>query len=165
MIQPHRKLVTNQGKGYHIRCRYATVGRTISNGVNDTLNVTSFHTPTSDRNGSSASNGASSTSSSSTTTGTTSVISAPPMPSCNMKISLASDNDEDDKNHHSSSAETVKIGDRLTLTINIDYQEVYGMKVTNCLVRDGLSWGEQPLLNDAGCPVDDEIDKSCRTIG
>ena len=31
------------------------------------------------------------------------------------------------------------------------------MKVTNCLVRDGLNWGEQPLLNDEGCPVDDEI--------
>lgn len=24
------------------------------------------------------------------------------------------------------------------------------MKVTNCLVRDGLRWGEQPLLNDEG---------------
>lgn len=35
--------------------------------------------------------------------------------------------------------------------------DVYGMKVTNCLVRDGLNWGEQPLLNDEGCPVDDEI--------
>lgn len=31
------------------------------------------------------------------------------------------------------------------------------MKVTNCLVRDGLNWGEQPLLNDEGCPVDEEI--------
>lgn len=31
------------------------------------------------------------------------------------------------------------------------------MKVTNCLVRDGLNWGEQPLINDDGCPVDKEI--------
>ncbi|RWS31485.1 uncharacterized protein B4U80_04398 [Leptotrombidium deliense] len=35
--------------------------------------------------------------------------------------------------------------------------DVYGMKVTNCLVRDGLNWGEQPLINDEGCPVDEEI--------
>lgn len=69
-----------------------------------------------------------------------------------MKITLASE-DENSK----SNAESVKIGDKLTLTISIDYQEIYGMKVTNCLVRDGLNWGEQPLLNDAGCPVDDEI--------
>ena len=34
---------------------------------------------------------------------------------------------------------------------------MYGMKVTNCLVRDGLNWGEQPLINDDGCPVDREI--------
>lgn len=31
------------------------------------------------------------------------------------------------------------------------------MKITNCLVRDGLNWGEQPLINDEGCPVDREI--------
>lgn len=76
------------------------------------------------------------------------------MPSCNMKITLAS---EDENSSKSSNAESVKIGDKLTLTISIDYQDIYGMKVTNCLVRDGLNWGEQPLLNDAGCPVDDEI--------
>ncbi len=30
------------------------------------------------------------------------------------------------------------------------YLDIYGMKVTNCLVRDGLNWGEQPLINDDG---------------
>ena len=24
VLQPHRKLVTNQGRGYHVRCRYQT---------------------------------------------------------------------------------------------------------------------------------------------
>ncbi|OTF78932.1 Zona pellucida-like domain containing protein, partial [Euroglyphus maynei] len=54
-------------------------------------------------------------------------------------------------------ADNVKIGDRLTLSISIEQQDVYGMKITNCLVRDGLNWGEQPLINDEGCPVDKEI--------
>ena len=139
VVQPHRKLVTNQGRGYHIRCRYITAGKTISNGPNDSLNVTSFNNPTIGN-------------SSLGPSGTTSVVSTAPMPSCNMKITLASDED-----NSRSNAESVKIGDKLTLTISIDYQDIYGMKVTNCLVRDGLNWGEQPLLNDAGCPVDDEI--------
>jgi len=82
--------------------------------------------------------------------GTTPIMAAAPMPSCSMKIYLADSTNE-------LSAESVKIGDRLSLSISIDYQDVYGMKVTNCLVRDGLHWGEQPLLNDEGCPVDDEI--------
>lgn len=54
-------------------------------------------------------------------------------------------------------AENVKIGDKLKLEIKIEEQPVYGMKVTNCLVRDGLNWAEQVLLNDDGCPIDEEI--------
>lgn len=27
---------------------------------------------------------------------------------------------------------------------------MYGLKITNCLVRDGLNWGEQPLINNEG---------------
>lgn len=34
VVQPHRKLVTNQGRGFHIRCRYQTRDKTISNAVN-----------------------------------------------------------------------------------------------------------------------------------
>lgn len=120
VVQPHRKLVTNQGKGYHIRCRYQTKEKTIANSFNVS------------------------------TLGTTPVMATAPMPSCSMKIFMADTSNE-------IVAENVKIGDRLTLTIAIDNQPVYGMKVTNCLVRDGLNWGEQPLLNDEGCPVDDEI--------
>jgi hypothetical protein len=29
VVQPHRKLVTNQGRGYHIRCRYRTESKTL----------------------------------------------------------------------------------------------------------------------------------------
>jgi len=120
VVQPHKRLVTNQGKGYHIRCRYQTQAKTISNNYNTS------------------------------SLGTTPVLSSAPMPSCSMKILMTESGKE-------MVAESVKIGDRLTLTIAIDDQDVYGMKVTNCLVRDGLNWGEQPLLNDEGCPIDDEI--------
>lgn len=29
VLQPHRKLVTNQGRGYHVRCRYRTEEQTL----------------------------------------------------------------------------------------------------------------------------------------
>ena len=47
-------------------------------------------------------------------------------------------------------AENVKIGDPLTLVVALDQQEIFGMKVTDCSVRDGLGWSEQVLLNDQG---------------
>lgn len=47
-------------------------------------------------------------------------------------------------------AENVKIGDPLAMVINLDDQEIYGMKITNCLVRDGLGWGDQKLINSEG---------------
>ena len=31
-------------------------------------------------------------------------------------------------------------------------QDIYGMHVTQCLVRDGLGWSEQGLINEEGCP-------------
>ncbi len=62
-----------------------------------------------------------------------------PMPGCHMKIFSGN-----------SVAENVKIGDPLTLQINIDKQSVYGLHVTDCLVRDGLGWGEQKLVNNEG---------------
>lgn len=62
-----------------------------------------------------------------------------PMPGCHMKI-FSGDN----------VAENVKIGDPLKLMVNIDKQDVYGLHVTDCLVRDGLGWGEQTLVNNFG---------------
>merc|ERR1712203_785841 len=54
-------------------------------------------------------------------------------------------------------AESVKIGDPLTMVISIDHQDIYGMHVSECYVRDGLGWSDQGLINDEGCPVDWEI--------
>lgn len=68
------------------------------------------------------------------------------MPGCHMKI-FSKD----------KLAENVKIGDPLKIVINIDKQDVYGLHVTDCLVRDGLGWGEQNLINREGCPLDSEI--------
>ena len=76
-------------------------------------------------------------------TETTPLYGTAPVPTSSMKI------------YHQGTqkeiiADNVKIGDRLTLTIAIEQQDIYGMKITNCLVRDGLNWGEQPLINDEG---------------
>lgn len=58
-----------------------------------------------------------------------------PMPACHMKIYAGE-----------AIAENVKIGDPLTLKIFIDKQARYGLHVMECLVRDGLGWGEQTLV-------------------
>lgn len=47
-------------------------------------------------------------------------------------------------------AETVKIGDKLIMVIEIDQQDMYGMRITNCVVRDGTNLVEQQLINDVG---------------
>lgn len=69
-----------------------------------------------------------------------------PMPACHMKIFRGE-----------KLADNVKIGDPLMLVVNIDKQEQYGLHVTDCLVRDGLGWGEQRLIDNQGCPLDQEI--------
>ncbi|XP_076053559.1 cuticlin-3-like isoform X2 [Oratosquilla oratoria] len=120
VVQPHRKLVTNQGRGYHIRCKYQTQEKTVTNA----FNVSSM--------------------------GTTPLTATAPMPGCYMRIFAGEPSD-------SLIAENVRIGDPLTMVVSLDDQEIYGMKVTDCLVRDGLGWGEQMLINSEGCPVDEEI--------
>lgn len=72
------------------------------------------------------------------------------MPGCTMKIFSGDPSTKE-------VAENVKIGDPLTLQISLDKQETYGIRVTDCLVRDGLGWGEQKLINEDGCPLDAEI--------
>jgi len=63
-----------------------------------------------------------------------------PMPGCHMKI----------YNDEHKIADDVKIGDPLTIVISIDRQQVYGLHVTDCIVRDGLGWGEQRLVGEDG---------------
>lgn len=112
VVQPHRKLVTNQGQGFHVRCRYrnhpaeeAELQSLIASSDDDT-------------------------------------------PAVAMRIY-----------NHEHVAENVKIGDLLTMTINLEGNDVqnYGLQVSNCVVRDGLSWGEQRLVDADGCPLDPEI--------
>ena len=52
-------------------------------------------------------------------------------------------------------ADHVKIGQNLTLVVELEQQQqpVFGMKVTDCSVRDGLGWGEQMLLNEQGSVI------------
>jgi len=120
IVQPHRKLVTNQGKGYHIRCKYAIKERTLNN----KFEVGGL--------------------------GTTPLTATAALPASTMKIFYGEPGE-------STVAENVKIGDPLTLVVGIDDQEVYGMHVTECLVRDGLGWSEQGLITQDGCPEDYEI--------
>jgi hypothetical protein len=128
VVQPHMRLMTNQGKGYHIRCKYQTRERTIANSH---FNVSAaFHT----QNG--------------PQTSTMPLLATASMPMCTMKIYRI---DQDNV------AESVKVGDKLVMVIEIDRQDMYGMRVTNCVVRDGLNKAEQQLINDSGCPVDESI--------
>lgn len=71
----------------------------------------------------------------------TPLLATASMPSCTMKIFRSGRDDV---------AETVKIGDKLIMVIEIDQQDMYGMRVTNCVVRDGLNMAEQQLINDSG---------------
>ncbi|XP_011643124.1 uncharacterized protein LOC105430964 [Pogonomyrmex barbatus] len=121
VVQPHLKLVTNQGRGFHVRCRYQTRDKVVTN---DQTHVSMMQSLP--------------------------LQATAPMPGCTMKIFSG-----DPTQHHV--AENVKIGDPLTLVISIDKQEMFGLKISDCLVRDGLGWGEQRLINDEGCPVDGEI--------
>jgi len=120
VVQPHRKLVTNQGRGYHIRCTYQVQHKTLTND----FSVGAL--------------------------GTTPLTATAAMPGSTMKIFYGEPGEN-------TIAENVKIGDPLTLVVGIDEQDVYGMHVTECLVRDGLGWSEQNLINTEGCPEDDEI--------
>lgn len=76
-------------------------------------------------------------------TDTEPLLATAPMPGCTMKIYYGDP-------HNKEVAENVKIGDPLTLVIAIDSQEVYGLKISDCLVRDGLGWGEQYLIDENG---------------
>lgn len=120
VVQPHKKLVTNQGRGYHIRCRYQTKDTAIISGFN-----VSF-------------------------AGNTALATSSPLPGTMMHIYAGEATDH-------VAAESVKIGDLLTLLVELEQQDVFGMTVADCAVRDGLGWSEQQLFNDQGCPVDFDL--------
>lgn len=153
VLQPHLKLVTDLGRGYHVRCRYKSREAAMKpvksrRGPTDDsrpLALTSAEGGTGDRRdyGRSLDKDVPMPDQDLELENSNDVK---PMPGCHMKIFTGE-----------KLAENVKIGDPLTLVINIDKQELYGLHVTDCLVRDGLGWGEQKLINDEGCPLDSEI--------
>jgi len=122
IVQPHRKLVTNQGRGYHIRCRYQTKEKTLLSN----FDVSGLGTTPLQQTATAA------------------------MPGTAMRIYYG-------EPIEGAIAESVKIGDRLTLVVSIDDQDIYGMHISECVVRDGVGWSEQRLINGDGCPVDYEI--------
>jgi len=134
VVQPHRKLVTNQGRGYHVRCRYQTQEKLLQNDFNVRFK---WAESAQNRLGISA-------------LGTTPLTATAAMPSSSMRIFYGEPSE-------GLVAENVKIGDPLALVVSIDDQDIYGMHVTSCSVRDGLGWSDQDLINSEGCPVDDEI--------
>ena len=75
--------------------------------------------------------------------GTTPLVATAAMPSTSMKIYRG-------EPVEGRVAESVKIGDPLTMVISIDNQDIYGMHISGCSVRDGLGWSEQGLINDEG---------------
>ena len=75
--------------------------------------------------------------------GTTPLIATAAMPSSTLKIYRGEPVD-------GRVAESVKIGDPLTMVISIDNQDIYGMHISACYVRDGLGWSDQNLINDEG---------------
>lgn len=137
-------MVTDLGRGYHVRCRYKNRGvtNTIINGPQKRKDGTPEALTAADNNddiivdrrahGRSLNRG---------DDDEIDNIAANKfaLPVCHMRI-YSGDN----------VAENVKIGDPLTLKILIDKQDTYGLYVTDCLVRDGLGWGEQKLVNSEG---------------
>lgn len=132
VLQPHLKLVTDLGRGYHVRCRYKSREAAAAT-KNETTNDSPEALIASDDDDS-AKNGTDRREHGRSLGhyGTTNEV---PMPGCHMKIYSGK-----------NIAENVKIGDPLTLKIYIDKQNVYGMHILDCNVRDGLGWGEQNLV-------------------
>lgn len=161
VLQPHLKLVTDLGRGYHVRCRYksreaAAASRNMSNDTPEAIGAAADGTMVNASNNSTSGaggggggdrreHGRSLGGSAMTAAAHAIATNEIPMPGCHMKIYSGK-----------NIAENVKIGDPLTMKINIDKQNVYGMHISDCNVRDGLGWGEQNLVQ-LGCPLDGEI--------
>ncbi|KAG7312717.1 hypothetical protein JYU34_001088 [Plutella xylostella] len=131
IVQPHLRLVTGQGRGYHVRCRYRR---------RELAQYHHYHGVRADRL-------------------TNALDDSEPyeydedsgsLPSVSMKIYKG---DPDQK----EVASNVRIGDTLTLVVRLEKQKQFGLLVADCSVRDGLGWAEQSLINDDGCPLDGEI--------
>ncbi|EDW73841.2 uncharacterized protein Dwil_GK19473 [Drosophila willistoni] len=150
VLQPHLKLITDLGRGYHVRCTYKSRDAAIKPKKHlrkHTQKPQAFRSGSSeDRRdyGRSLDNNPLEEEEEVDDVVSNNEI---PMPGCHMKI----------YNDEHVIADDVKIGDPLTIVISIDKQQLYGLQVSNCIVRDGLGWGEQRLVGEDGCPMDNEI--------
>lgn len=147
VLQPHLKLVTDMGRGYHVRCRYksreaAAAAKIVPNddqtpeALTDDSNETGKSEETTKINDDNDVDGGDRREHGRALGEKSRLTSNEiPMPACHMKIYSGE-----------TIAENVKIGDPLTLKISIDAREYYGLHVMDCTVRDGLGWGEQNLV-------------------
>ncbi|XP_059224865.1 uncharacterized protein LOC106086656 isoform X2 [Stomoxys calcitrans] len=174
VLQPHLKLITDAGRGYHVRCSYKSRDAAMngkkahhhkmvgSKYAQKPQALKSSEADSADRRGYGRSLDKyraagddldeddvfdQEQTAADNMSEDNDVDNEIPMPGCHMKI----------YNAEHTIANDVKIGDPLTLVINIDKQELYGLHVTDCIVRDGLGWGEQRLVGEDGCPMDNEI--------
>merc|ERR1712168_773395 len=99
VVQPHRKLVTNQGRGYHVRCKYQTQEKTLTNDFNVRFK---WSDDSQSRLGLDS-------------LGTTPLTAPAAMPGSSMRIFQGEAGD-------GIVAENVKIGDPLSLVVSIDDQ-------------------------------------------
>lgn len=131
IVQPHLRLVTGQGRGYHVRCTYRRRDLThfhsfrpradrLTNSLDDDFNSEEFDEDSG------------------------------LLPSVSMKIYKGDPEDKEE-------ASNVRIGDILSLVVSLEKQRQFGLLVSECSVRDGLGWAEQSLIADDGCPLDGEI--------
>ncbi|XP_037871362.1 uncharacterized protein LOC101735576 [Bombyx mori] len=134
IVQPHLKLVTGQGRGYHVRCRYRR------------RDLTHFHVYRPRAHADRLTNSLSDDFNDNEEFDEDSGL----LPSATMKIYKG-----DPKNKEEAS--NVKIGDTLTLVVALEKQRRFGLLVSECSVKDGLGWSEQTLIADNGCPLDAEI--------
>ncbi|XP_045508218.1 uncharacterized protein LOC123704017 [Colias croceus] len=128
IVQPHLRLVTGQGRGYHVRCKYRRRDLTLYH----------LHRPHADRLTANGFDNDEYDEESGL------------LPSVTMKIFKG---DPQDK----QVASNVRIGDTLTLVVSLEKQRKYGLLVSECSVRDGLGWAEQSLIANDGCPLETEI--------
>lgn len=119
------------GRGYHVRCRYKSRAAAAAT-RNATQNDDTLEAILGNDDAKNATDRRDHGRSLGTIDDTTNEI---PMPGCHMKIYSGQ-----------NIAENVKIGDPLELKIYIEKQEVYGIHIQDCHVRDGLGWGEQNLV-------------------
>ncbi|ODM91292.1 Cuticlin-1, partial [Orchesella cincta] len=75
----------------------------------------------------------------------------------NLQINGGAEDEPELTNGTNAVDRSINIGDPLQIRIQVHANTTHNFIVTNCLVRDGLGWAEETLVNSVGCPVDNEI--------